>query len=252
MSSLVTAELGTKENPHPFSPKPKDRIKSNYYIYKNELRYWNGWEMVNKERLREYERNRRKTPRFREKRKEYQKSEKCKEYHREYRKTYNWRKKHPDKYEASKEKRRIPKEIKLKRSKERCEIQRKKSNERSKKKRDEQTLEQCIHYLVYHKKYDARVKKGRIKCEMTEELIMKLWEKQKGICALSGKEMNWKNNSLYKLSIDRINQDGNYVEGEIQLVCYMVNIMKNHFTEEAVIDVCEAIALYRGNFEFDE
>ena len=30
--------LGTKENPHPITPKPKDRIIGHYYIYKGELR----------------------------------------------------------------------------------------------------------------------------------------------------------------------------------------------------------------------
>ena len=34
MSSLVVAELGTKENPHTILPPIKDRIKGNYYIYK--------------------------------------------------------------------------------------------------------------------------------------------------------------------------------------------------------------------------
>ena len=43
MSSLVTAELGTKENPHPTLPPIKDRIKGHYYMYKNdEVRYWCG------------------------------------------------------------------------------------------------------------------------------------------------------------------------------------------------------------------
>lgn len=38
MSSLVTAELGTKENPHPTLPPVKDRIIGHYYIYKGQIR----------------------------------------------------------------------------------------------------------------------------------------------------------------------------------------------------------------------
>ena len=32
MASLVTAELGTKDNPHPITPPVKDRIIGHYYI----------------------------------------------------------------------------------------------------------------------------------------------------------------------------------------------------------------------------
>lgn len=38
MASLVTAELGTKDNPHPITPPVKDRIIGHYYIYKGEIR----------------------------------------------------------------------------------------------------------------------------------------------------------------------------------------------------------------------
>ena len=38
MSSLVVAELGTKENPHPTLPPIKDRTIGHYYIYKGQIR----------------------------------------------------------------------------------------------------------------------------------------------------------------------------------------------------------------------
>ena len=58
MSSLVTAELGTKENPHPTLPPVKDRIKGHYYMYKNDgVRYWNGSRLINKEKRKEYYEN---------------------------------------------------------------------------------------------------------------------------------------------------------------------------------------------------
>ena len=38
MASLVTAELGTKENPHTILPPIKDRIIGHYYIYKGQIR----------------------------------------------------------------------------------------------------------------------------------------------------------------------------------------------------------------------
>ena len=86
---------------------------------------------------------------------------------------------------------------------------------------------------------------GRIKNTITDEIVMELWKKQKGICAISGEKMNWKYGSPYKLSIDRIDSvNGNYVEGEIQLVCTMVNTMKWDFTQEEFVEWCKKIALH--------
>lgn len=52
MALLVTAELGTKENPHPILPPVKDRIKGHYYMYKNdEVRYWCGSKYLTQKRF---------------------------------------------------------------------------------------------------------------------------------------------------------------------------------------------------------
>lgn len=116
--------------------------------------------------------------------------------------------------------------------------------------RKNRPLEKVIHDLVKTKYTDSRVKSGRIKCNITEELIMQLWEKQKGICVLSGEKMNWMSGSDNLLSIDRIDSiNGNYVEGEIQLICYRVNIMKQQLGDKIFIEWCEKIALYRGSAE---
>ena len=115
------------------------------------------------------------------------------------------------------------------------------------------SLEQVIHELVVSKNSDVRVTSGRIKCNITDEIIMRLWKKQKGICALSGVKMNWTFGSSYKISIDRIDSvNGNYVEGEIQLVCAVVNTMKFDLDQEVFIKMCENVALYSGSFKLEE
>ena len=43
--------LGSKENPHPITPSVKDRVKGHYYIYKNEVRLWNGDKFRSKEQI---------------------------------------------------------------------------------------------------------------------------------------------------------------------------------------------------------
>jgi len=116
--------------------------------------------------------------------------------------------------------------------------------------RKNRPLEKVIHDLVKSKYSDSRVKSGRIKCNITDEQIMQLWVKQKGICALSGEKMNWETKSDYLVSIDRIDSiNGNYVDGEIQLVCVLVNLMKLQLSDETLIEWSEKIALYRGSLE---
>ena len=53
MTSIVSYELGTKEKPHPILSPVKDRIKGQYYLYKGEVRYWDGNNIRNKEKLAE-------------------------------------------------------------------------------------------------------------------------------------------------------------------------------------------------------
>jgi hypothetical protein len=45
MTSIVSYE-----NPHPSLPPVKDRIKGQYYLYKGELRYWDGKRLRNREK----------------------------------------------------------------------------------------------------------------------------------------------------------------------------------------------------------
>ena len=57
--------------------------------------------------------------------------------------------------------------------------------------------------------------------------------------------MNWLSGNDNLLSIDRIDSiNGNYVEGEIQLICYRVNIMKQQLGDKIFIEWCEKIATY--------
>ena len=49
------------------------------------------------------------------------------------------------------------------------------------------------------------------------------------------------------ISIDRIDSNLGYVKGNIQLVCYVVNIMKNNFSMNEFIAFCEKILNYNKN-----
>ena len=73
------------------------------------------------------------------------------------------------------------------------------------------------------------------------EYVMQLWDSQKGICALTGLPMVHIFDSLYAVSIDRIDSSKGHIRGNIQLVCQCVNRMKNKHTNEEAMAFIAAI-----------
>jgi 5-methylcytosine-specific restriction endonuclease McrA len=65
-----------------------------------------------------------------------------------------------------------------------------------------------------------------------KEYATKLWLKQKGLCAISGKKMTIKKPGSISLrvptncSIDRINNNRGYIPGNVHLVCWQENNRK--------------------------
>lgn len=65
--------------------------------------------------------------------------------------------------------------------------------------------------------------------EISIEYLLSLWNGQKGLCAISKVPMthlHGEGNLDTNISIDRINPEEGYIEGNIQLVCRVVNHMK--------------------------
>ena len=76
--------------------------------------------------------------------------------------------------------------------------------------------------------------------------MIKLWEQQKGICAITGLKMlepvgYVASRVPLKLpktaSIDRINSKKGYIRGNIQWVCVFANLAKNTFDDELIKEV---------------
>lgn len=81
-------QLGNKEYPHSVLPSTKDRIKGNYYVYKNESCYWNGSRLINEKQRQYYEQYRKDNKeKLKERNKQYRKDnkEKIKEYKKKWR-----------------------------------------------------------------------------------------------------------------------------------------------------------------------
>ena len=65
--------------------------------------------------------------------------------------------------------------------------------------------------------------------------LMALWEKQSGLCAISGVPMTYSKgcgDAGTNISLDQIIPGGGYALGNIQLVCRIVNIMKWNSSDE--------------------
>ena len=97
----------------------------------------------------------------------------------------------------------------------------------------ESTIRAFLSHKFSHLKKEKHHNKTSNKCKLsvTLEYLLKLWENQNGKCAISGKVMSHKKNDLFGVSIDRIDSNFGYLEGNIQLVCQGLNFAKNKYTD---------------------
>ena len=71
---------------------------------------------------------------------------------------------------------------------------------------------------------------------ITFDNILKLYESQGGKCAITGVKLTHRvgKKSPYKISLDRIDSNKGYVEGNVHLVAMAANYMKNDFTMDQI------------------
>lgn len=94
-----------------------------------------------------------------------------------------------------------------------------------------------------------RSKKGGPETTVTLEYLVNLWNKQEGVCVLSGRKMIWKvqpdsNTTVHSpdvISVDRIDQSRGYVPGNVRLVCWRVNTFRGHFSDAELIEFCRDV-----------
>lgn len=80
---------------------------------------------------------------------------------------------------------------------------------------------------------------------VTYEFIRQLWDKQGALCAITGRPMSHSrmggSQMAYNVSIDRIDSDKGYEDGNVQLVCNAVNNMKAKMDMPSLEFWCRAI-----------
>lgn len=81
-------------------------------------------------------------------------------------------------------------------------------------------------------------KKNKDRSRISLDFLESLWKRQRGLCAISGVPMTHIRGSgkvPTNVSIDRIDSSEGYVEGNIQLVCYRVNVLKMEYDVDDLI-----------------
>lgn len=116
-------------------------------------------------------------------------------------------------------------------------------------KRNKTRLDQYSPFKYSLNKARSRSKSRGEITDLTLEYLKQIWEDQKGLCSYTSIKMEMPRScqdedikkSPTKLSLDRIDPNIGYVKGNVEFVCYCVNVMKNDFTKEQMVDFINQI-----------
>lgn len=89
-----------------------------------------------------------------------------------------------------------------------------------------------------------RLKKIDISCDIDIEYLYHLYFNQNARCAITGLEFNTQpyiGTKARSISVDRIDNSIGYRKGNIRLICFMVNVMRNRFSDREVLEMASAI-----------
>lgn len=93
-----------------------------------------------------------------------------------------------------------------------------------------------------------------IKFEITIQYAWKMFQKQNGKCVLSGRELIFNSKSKTfngNASLDRIDSSKGYIKNNVQWVDKDINIMKQAYSDEFFINVCNEVSLHNRNKKVD-
>jgi len=83
-------------------------------------------------------------------------------------------------------------------------------------------------------------------CDLDLPFLKELWEKQNGICPLTGWSLVLKQfNSCIpnQASIDRIDNSKGYIKENVRFIALIANYCRNNFSDEQLIDFCSAVMI---------
>ena len=103
----------------------------------------------------------------------------------------------------------------------------------------QQSVDLRLKYV--HNVARTRAKKKGYTFNISASDLINLWDKQKGICAISKRNLSLETHSKDIVSLDRIDNSIGYQADNIQLVSSTVNIMKGTLNMKELVGYCKDI-----------
>jgi hypothetical protein len=112
-------------------------------------------------------------------------------------------------------------------------------------------LDEFSPFKYHANKARSRSKAKGEKSDIDIKYLKEVWEKQNGVCPYTGIKMEISRTSQdedikktpIKASLDRIDPNIGYLKGNVEFVCYCVNVMKNDFTKDQMLNFIKQIKL---------
>ena len=83
----------------------------------------------------------------------------------------------------------------------------------------------------------------RAETTIDQQYLLEMYDRQQGLCALSGIKMTWATGktSPTSISVDRIDQSKGYVDGNVRLVCMAVNAFRGTMNDQELLVFARAL-----------
>ena len=120
-------------------------------------------------------------------------------------------------------------------------------------------MDNLSEFRTHFHKAKSRAKKKKIDFNITLEYLKELWDKQKGICPITGWKMLNRKNSNTRIkapfcpersSLDRIEPNKGYVIGNVRFICLMAQYAKHEFSDKDLMKFCKTVAKKHANTRF--
>lgn len=93
--------------------------------------------------------------------------------------------------------------------------------------------------------FSSTLAQARKRAETTinQDYLMALYDQQEGLCALSGIRMTWATGKTAptSISMDRIDQQQGYVEGNVRLICMAFNAFRGSMNDQEMLKFANAL-----------
>lgn len=116
------------------------------------------------------------------------------------------------------------------------------------KKRREKGLEKAYRESSVRRWLCGRTRTSKVAAKRKDKIysvsldfLCALYERQFGRCAISDLPMTTKFHSPYAISIDRVDSDEGYTEGNVQLVCQAINLAKARHDNSVMVEFVNSI-----------